>query len=50
MTMTRPIDYAVNRTLATRLLHTLLRGVSRDRLDLLGEEYFHYVLKPQLRR
>ncbi|MGB2590206.1 MAG: SDR family oxidoreductase [Candidatus Acidiferrum sp.] len=50
MTMTRPIDYAVNRTLATRLLHTLLRGVSRDRLDLLGEEYFHYVLKPQLRK
>jgi long-chain acyl-CoA synthetase len=49
MTMTRPIDYAVNRKLATRLLHTLLRGVSRDRLDLLGEEYFHYVLKPQLR-
>ena len=50
MTLTRPIDYAVNRTLATRLLHTLLRGVSRDRLDLLGEEYFHYVLRPQLRR
>jgi thioester reductase-like protein len=50
MTVTRPIDYAVNRTFATRLLHTLLRGVSRDRLDLLGEEYFHYVLKPQLRR
>src|SRR3984893_4119042 len=50
MTLTRPIDYAVNRTLATRLLHTLLRGVSQDRLDLLGEEYFHYVLKPQLRR
>ncbi|MGB2623311.1 MAG: SDR family oxidoreductase [Candidatus Acidiferrum sp.] len=49
LTVTRPIDYAVNRTLATRLLHTLLRGVSRDRLDLLGEEYFHYVLKPQLR-
>src|SRR5208282_3721360 len=50
LTVTRPIDYAVNRKLATRLLHTLLRGVSRDRLDLLGEEYFHYVLKPQLRR
>src|SRR4029077_8767058 len=50
MTRTRPIDYAVNRTLATRLLHTLLRGVSRDRLDLLGEEYFHYFLKPQPRR
>jgi long-chain acyl-CoA synthetase len=27
-----------------------LRGVTRDRLDLLGEEYFHYVLEPQLRR
>jgi len=26
-------------------LHTLLRGVSRDRLSLLGEEYFHYVLR-----
>jgi long-chain acyl-CoA synthetase len=50
MTLTRPIDYAVNRTLATRILHTLLRGVSRDRLDLLGEEYFQYVLRPQLRR
>ena len=50
LTVTRPIDYAINRTLATRLLHTLLRGVSRDRLDLLGEEYFHYVLKPQLRK
>src|SRR5579864_1232571 len=50
MTVTRPFAYAANRTFATRLLHTLLRGVSRDRLDLLGEEYFHYVLKPQLRR
>jgi len=24
--------------------------VSRDRLDLLGEEYFHYILKPQLKQ
>jgi phosphoserine phosphatase len=31
-----------------RLLHTMLAGVSRDRLDLLGEEYFEYELKPQL--
>jgi thioester reductase-like protein len=50
MTLTRPFAYAASRTFATRFLHTLLRGVSRDRLDLLGEEYFHYVLKPQLRR
>ena len=50
MALLRPFAYAANRTFATRFLHTLLRGVSRDRLDLLGEEYFQYVLKPQLRR
>src|SRR5882762_4799018 len=50
MALSRPFAYAVSRTFATRLLHTLLRGVSQDRLDLLGEEYFQYVLKPQLRR
>jgi thioester reductase-like protein len=50
MAFSRPFAYAASRTFATRLLHTLLRGVSQDRLDLLGEEYFQYVLKPQLRR
>lgn len=50
MAVSRPFAYASSRTFATRLLHTLLRGVSQDRLDLLGEEYFHYVLKAQLRR
>src|SRR5215467_11392844 len=50
MALARPFAYAASRTFATRFLHSLLRGVSRDRLDLLGEEYFHYVLKPQLRR
>src|ERR1700720_977565 len=45
-----PFLFSETRTFATRFLHILLRGVSRDRLDLLGEEYFHYVLKPQLRR
>ena len=50
MALARPFAYMASRTFATRFLHTLLRGVSRDRLDLLGEEYFHYVLKPQLRR
>src|SRR5882757_10371111 len=49
MALSRPFAYAASRTFATRFLHTLLRGVSQDRLDLLGEEYFHYVLKPQLR-
>lgn len=49
MALVRPFAYAASRTFATRFLHSLLRGVSRDRLDLLGEEYFHYVLKPQLR-
>jgi thioester reductase-like protein len=50
MTLLRPFSYAASRTFATRFLHTLLRGISRDRLDLLGEEYFQYILKPQLRR
>ncbi len=49
MALARPFAYFANRTFATRFLHTLLRGVSRDRLDLLGEEYFQYVLKPRLR-
>ena len=41
--------FAFDRIFATRALHTLLRGVSRDRLDLLGEEYFNYILKPRLK-
>jgi long-chain acyl-CoA synthetase len=28
----------------------VLRGITRDRLDLLGEEYFQYELKPRMRR
>jgi long-chain acyl-CoA synthetase len=50
MAISRPVVYTASRTFATRFLHTLLRGVSTDRLDLLGEEYFQYVLRPQLRR
>src|SRR5882762_3594297 len=49
MALSRASACAAGRTFATRVLHTLLGGVSKDRLDLLGEEYFHYVLKPQLR-
>jgi thioester reductase-like protein len=49
MALLRPFVFAASRIGATRLLHLLLRGVSRDRLDSLGEEYFRYVLKPQLR-
>jgi hypothetical protein len=45
----RPFLYATNRNFATRLAHSILRGISRDRLDLLGEEYFQYKLKPNLK-
>ncbi len=45
-----PLLYTVDRVFATRVLYALLRGVSRDRLDLLGEEYFQYVIKPRLKR
>ena len=47
--LVRPALYAAHRVFATRVLHTLLAGVTRDRLDLLGEEYFEYVLKKQLK-
>ena len=40
MALLRPFLYAANRVFATRVVHSVLRGVSRDRLDLLGEEYF----------
>jgi thioester reductase-like protein len=49
MALLRPFAYIAGRTFATRLLYALLRGVTRDRLDLLGEEYFEYALKPRLR-
>ena len=45
----RPALYLLNRAFATRVAHTVLRGVSRDRLDLLGEEYFKYELEPYLK-
>src|SRR5207248_2395003 len=49
MALLRPFLYAANRVFATRVVHTVLRGVSRDRLDLLGEEYFKYKLQPNLK-
>jgi fatty acyl-CoA reductase len=49
MAVLRPFLYVTHRVFATRVVHTVLRGVSRDRLDLLGEEYFQYKLKPQLK-
>src|ERR1700730_17909745 len=50
MALLRPFMYGANRPFATRFFHTLLRGVSRDRLALLGEGCFQYLLKPQMRR
>ena len=49
MAVLRPFLYASNRVFATRVVHTVLRGVTRDRLDLLGEEYFQYKIKPYLK-
>src|SRR5487761_90847 len=49
LALARQALYLSNRAFATRLLHTVLRGVSCDRLDLLGEEYFQYLLKPALK-
>jgi fatty acyl-CoA reductase len=49
LALARPTLYLINKRFATRMLNSLLRGITRDRLDLLGEEYFNYVLKPQLK-
>jgi len=45
----RPLLYALDRSFATRVVYAILRGISQDRLDLLGEEYFDYKLKPYLK-
>src|SRR5882724_6471581 len=50
MGVLRPPAYFASRTFATRLLHSVLSGITLDRLDLLGEEYFQYELKPKMRR
>ncbi|HEX3106383.1 MAG TPA: SDR family oxidoreductase [Terriglobales bacterium] len=49
MALLRPFLYVLNRAFATRVVYSILRGISRDRLDLLGNEYFEYKLKPQLK-
>lgn len=49
MALLRPFLYLANRVAATRIVHGVLRGVTRDRLDLLGEEEFEYKLKPLLK-
>ena len=49
MAALRPFLYALHRGFATRVVHSVLRGLSRDRLDLLGDEYFQYKLKPYLK-
>ncbi|HXY48469.1 MAG TPA: SDR family oxidoreductase [Terriglobales bacterium] len=49
MAALRPFLYSTHRVFATRVVHGVLRGVSQDRLDLLGEEYFQYKLKPYLK-
>src|SRR6266849_6835616 len=50
MALLRVPAYFTSRKFSTRLLYTVLRGITRGRLDLLGEEYFQYELKPKMRR
>jgi long-chain acyl-CoA synthetase len=49
LAVARPFLYVSDRVFATRVLHAVLRHTSRDRLDLLGEEFFEYFLKPRLK-
>jgi phosphoserine phosphatase len=48
MALLCPVASLGDRAFATRLLHLPLCGMSRDRLDLLGEEYFNHVLRNSL--
>ena len=50
MALLRPFLYLANRAFATRVVHSILRGISRDRMELLGDEYFQYQLKPRLKQ
>ena len=49
ITLLLPLFSLFSRAFALRMLYACLRGFSKDRLDLLGEEYFQYVLKPRLK-
>src|SRR5260370_38337174 len=49
-TLLRPVDYLAGRTRGTRSRYVLLRGVTRDRVDLPGEAYFEHFLKPRLQK
>jgi len=49
ITLLLPLVSIFSRAFALRILYACLRGFSKDRLDLLGEEYFEYVLKPCLK-
>lgn len=46
----RVLLYATSPVLSSRVLHVMTRGMSRDRLDALGEEYFEVVLAPRLKK
>src|SRR5437588_989364 len=46
MAVLRPILYAANRVAAARIVHSVLRGITGDRSDLVGEEELEYKLKP----
>lgn len=49
LALIRPLVTLENAVFASRLMHLPLRGMSRDRLDLLGEEYFNYFIRGKLR-
>lgn len=50
LSLVRVLLYATSPVLAARFLHLSLRGMSRDRLDVLGEEYFRVYLEHRLKR
>lgn len=48
LTLPATVARVFSRRLALRILHTCLRGMSQDRLDVLGEEFFTQTLKTRM--
>jgi len=50
VSVARVLLYSTSPVLSSRVLHLCLAGMSRDRLEILGEEYFEIYLRQRLKK
>src|SRR5512145_2148 len=50
VSVARVLLYSTSPVLSSRVLHLCLAGMSRDRLEILGEEYFEIFLRQRLKK